>query len=139
MIDAYISHLGAFLFGATTGAAAQYLAAKYTDKRHIQEHKKKSRNTFNELNAKMPELFKEMGKDLLEDNSALITEFVVLRNRHIPFSSSKKRFYYFDEDHSDLQGKIDHLLDGGFISDVRTGNVPICKMSREFIDLLRGL
>ena len=139
MFDTYASHLVAFLVGATAGAAGQYLATKYTEKRHSQEQKKKSRKTFNELNAKMPELFKKMRNDLLEDKSELVAEFVVLRNRKISFSSSKKRFYYFDEDHSDLQGKIDLLVDHGLIADVRTGNAPIYRMSQEFIDLLRGL
>jgi hypothetical protein len=139
MFDTYVSHLIAFLGGATAGAAGQYFATKYTEKRQSQEQKKKLRKIFNELNAKMPKLFKEMRNDLLEDKSELVAEFVVLRNRKIPFSSSKKRFYYFEEDHPDLQGKIDLLVDHGFIADVRTGNAPIYRMSHEFIDLLKAV
>jgi hypothetical protein len=104
MFDVYVSHLFAFLVGAATGAAGHYLGLKYTDKRRSQEQKENSRCTFNELNTRMPELFKEMRKDLLEDKSELVTEFVALPHRKIPFSSSKNSFYYFGSSRNRVGG-----------------------------------
>ena len=86
----------------------------------------------------MGNLLSEMRKDLRNDQTGLVMEFVLLSNRNVAFGHSKPRFIYYESEHPHLQLKIDRLQDIGFVIDVTRGNAPIYRMTPEFIAALRG-
>ena len=86
----------------------------------------------------MADLLSEMREDLRNDETGLVMEFVILRNRKVVFGHSKHRFVYYESEHPNLQLKIDRLGDMGFVIDVNPGNAPIHRMTPEFVAALRG-
>ena len=50
--------------------------------------------------------------------------------------SSKKRFFYSEEKHPDLQNKVDLLESHGLVVDVTPGNAPMYRMTEDFVGLL---
>lgn len=94
---------------------------------------------YRELRQLMPELLAEMKQDLADDESGLITELAVLPSETVIFNSAKSRFVYYENKHANLQNKIDMLEEHGLIRDVSTGNVPIYRLTGEFIRALRSL
>ena len=84
----------------------------------------------------MPRLLAEMKSDFKKEGMDLVREFAILSNRAVCFSSEKKRFIYYEEDHPDLQNKVDLLEQYGFIKDVTPGNTPIYRMNEEFVEWL---
>jgi hypothetical protein len=86
----------------------------------------------------MPELLAEMGNDLRNDSTELIREFVISHNRNCIFNHTKPRFEYYESDHSDLQLKVDWLVQMGFVAMVRVIPSPIYRMTPEFVMTLRG-
>jgi len=94
---------------------------------------------FAKLRALMPELFTEMKTDLSNDDTGLVREFFILSSKHVILSSMKQRLAYYEDEHPDLRNKVDLLDDHGFIIDVTTGNTPIYRMTKEFVELLMGM
>lgn len=92
---------------------------------------------FDELCEIMPGLLIEMKKDLSEDTTRLIREFVLLPVRGVIFNSTKRRFFYVESEHPDLKNKVDLLEQHGFVVDVTPRNTPIYRMTEEFVRLLR--
>lgn len=131
-----ITHLAAFLIGAMSGAAGQYFATKYTEQRHSKEHTIKSKKQFEHLKDIMPKLFDEMVEDISNDKTRAVREFFVTRSFRSGINSDKHRFLYYEDKHQNLRGKIDLLESNSYVTDVTTGNVPIYRMSEEFVDLL---
>lgn len=93
-------------------------------------------NVASKLVRVMPELIAEMKNDVLTEGSELIREFVVLPNKRVSFWHSKKRFVYFEDEHSDLQNKVDLLEQYGLVADVTPGNTPIYRMDESFVEWL---
>ena len=85
----------------------------------------------------MPELLSEMQRDVKSEGAELVREFCIIPNRRVSYSTSKKRFSYFEDEHEDLKNKIDFLENSGLVEDVTTGNMPIYRMKEEFADWLR--
>jgi hypothetical protein len=85
---------------------------------------------------KVTDLLIEMKKDIEGDGSKVVREFVVLPNDRVLFNSSKRRFTYFENEHSELQNKIDLLEEAKLISLVSTSNTPIYRFSDYFVNLL---
>lgn len=92
--------------------------------------------TFARIKQRMPQLIAEMKKDLTEEGGACVREFFVKGKNTMLGGSSKRRFAYFPEEHENLKGKMDVLENAGLIMDVTTGNVPIYRMSEEFVSLV---
>lgn len=132
-----VSHLATFVGGAAVGSAGQYLADRFTDQRREQKKVSDEKKRFAKLNGLMPQLFEEMAKDLRDDQSATIREFVVSANRNISFNGSKPRFMYFESDHRSLKNQVSLLADAGYVQDVSVGNAPIFRMRENFVLLLR--
>ncbi len=127
----------AFLVGTATGAAGGYFASKYTDRRREQEAAKKAKKQFLAIKKQMPQLLAEMSTDLAGEGYADVREFFVLPNRKVCLGGSEKdRFIYYEEDHSNLRGKLDILENAGYIFDVTPKNTPIFRMTEEFVGLL---
>jgi hypothetical protein len=49
---------------------------------------------------------------------------------------SQPRFAYYENEHDNLKWKIDILEENSYIIDVTPDNVPIYRMTEEFVDLL---
>lgn len=92
---------------------------------------------YTEALAAMPELLLDMSQALRNRDTSLLREFFVLESRRLHLGgSSKPRMTYYEEDYVDLRVKLDILLDYGFLSDVTVGNVPILRLTPEFVRLL---
>jgi len=134
-----VSYLATFLGGATVGSAGQYLADRFTDQRREQKKVSDEKKRFANLNDLMPQLFLEMAKDLKEDQSATIREFVVLSTKGISFNGSKPRIVYFVSEHPNLMNQVPLLAEAGYVQDVTVGNAPIFQMRKDFVLMLREL
>jgi len=86
----------------------------------------------------MPALIAEMKQDLERDDGKCVREFFVMSKRHSLGGSDKPRFFYYEEDHDNLRGKIDILENRGYLIDVTPGNCPIYRMTEEFVTLVLG-
>lgn len=93
-------------------------------------------STFLETKKQMPELIAEMKKDLEGENGKFVREFFVMSRRHSLGGSEKPRFIYYEEDHENLRGMMDILENHGYIVDVTPKNVPIYRMTEEFVRLV---
>jgi hypothetical protein len=98
---------------------------------------KQDRINFQNLSKQMPDLLGEMKEDISRPEDKLCREFVVLLNRNMAFSSSKKRFFYFESEHPDLQNKIDLLRRFGFVERASFESDLIYFMQEWFVDLLK--
>lgn len=87
----------------------------------------------------MPEWLTEMQRDVKSEGNELVREFIILQNERVAFSSTKKRFCYFENEHSDLKNKVDILEHFGLVNDVTTKNMPVYRMNEEFVDWLREI
>ena len=132
------STITAFLIGVATGAAGQYFAEKYTDQRREKEAKLQRRKLFHSITEQMPALIGEMKADLSGDGHGLVREFFVLPSSNVMLGgTSKPRFTYFENEHTDLRLKLDLLARAGFIQDITENTAPIFLMQEEFVDLMR--
>lgn len=132
----WMSSVIGFLLGAATGATGKYYADKYTDQRKRYELLKQRKKAFGDVKKQMPELIAEFKRDLSKDGNKLTREFFIVPERKMPLNSTKKRFVYYEEDHKDLQCKIDLLEERGFLVNVTQAHTPIYKMTEEFVELL---
>jgi hypothetical protein len=98
-------HFLTFLLGAAIGAAGNYLALKYKDRRRDSEESKKEKNTFKIITDQMPELIAEMKADFSRKENSLVREFFVLPHDKIPCNSEKPRFSYYENEHHNLKIK----------------------------------
>jgi len=87
----------------------------------------------------MPDLLVKMQCDVKSEGNELVREFVILPNRNVVFSSTKKRFCYFENEHRDLRNKVDILEQFRLVYDVTSKNTPIYRMNEEFVDWLREI
>lgn len=132
-----VSHLVTFVGGALVGGAGQYLADRLTDQRRRQESKSATSKQFDDLKSTMSNLFSEMLKDLGDDQTQSIREFVVMSNNRVSFNGTKSRFIYFEDKHPDLRVQVDRLHSAGYLDDVTVGNAPIYRMREQFIALIK--
>jgi hypothetical protein len=93
-------------------------------------------NRFAAILRQMPKLIAEMKKDLFTEEGKHVREFFVMSRRHVLGGSEKPRFCYYEEDHDNLRGQIDILENQGYLTDVTPKNVPIYRMSEEFVRLV---
>ena len=91
---------------------------------------------FLQVKKQMPGLIAEMKKTLEGENGKFVREFFVMSRRHSLGGSEKPRFIYYEEDHENLRGMMDILENHGYIVDVTPKNVPIYRMTEEFVGLV---
>jgi len=130
-----LTHSIAFLIGAVTGAAGQYLADRFTDQRRSQVARSEADKRFEKVQRAMPAFIAEIKEDLAGD--AFVREFAVLPTKTIPYSSSHTVFLYYEDQHPDLLGKVVLLESVGFVDDHSRGNNPLFRMSEEFVEQVR--
>ena len=137
-----VSHLVTFLGGAAVGATGSYLGNRFTDQRRHQEAKRAERAQFAKLQTVMPGLLVEMAKDLREDSTKAVREFLVPPSRRILFRPGKLRFMYCVDECAGVENYVDRLLEAGYIDPVgnldgpMSANVPIYRMREHFVTLL---
>lgn len=132
----WLSLVTGFLVGAATGATGSYLATRFTDQRRDREARRAARERFERTCSKVPELIAEMRSDLTQPDNASVREFVVLRDSRTGFNSSRRRFRYHEDEHSDLLGQITVLENEGYVEDVTVGQTPIYRFSEGFVETL---
>lgn len=135
-MESWATHFITFLIGVATGAAGDYFAAKYTDRRRDKEGATKIVKIFKNARDQMPDLIKEMKEDFSTHINASIREFVILPNKRVIFNSDQPRFSYFEDEHENLKGKISVLENFGFVVDITVSNAPIFRIKEEFWDLV---
>jgi len=135
-MESWGTHFIAFLVGVATGAAGNYFASKYTDRRRDSEKAKKAKDTFRKVKDQMPDLIAEMKVDFTKHENSSIREFVVLPSDKVLFNSQQQRFLYFENQHQNLKGKIAVLENQGYVIDVTVSNAPIYRITEEFWDLV---
>lgn len=91
---------------------------------------------FTDIAEQMPELITEMQTDLQREECKFVREFAILGKKSYSFNSTKPRLVYYEEDYSNLRGMIDTLENRGYVVDVTPGNVPIYRMTEEFVRLV---
>jgi hypothetical protein len=136
-MDTWMKYLITLLIGATAGAIGGYYASKYTDKRRKKESNKERKNKIKQLYEQIPELLKEMHEDFTNPQLSNIRELVILQSKKIIFTSSKKRFAYYKDEHSELQEKIDILEDNGFLERQKEIETPVYRINENFIQIIK--
>ncbi len=136
-MEAWTSHIIAFVIGALSGAAGQYLATKYTEKRQRKEAQQEISKSFEKLHRMMPNLFTEMIHDLSQPGNEIVREVVLLPNERVIFNSGdKQRFAYYADKHKNLQNMFDILVEHGFVQNTTPGDTSIYRLTEEFVNLL---
>lgn len=125
-----------FLIGVATGAAGNYFASKYTDRRRDSEKAKKAIDSFKRIKNQMPELIAEMKTDFTKSENSTIREFVILPYDRVISNDQQPRFYYCEHQHENLRGKISILENHGYVRDVTVSNTPIYRITEDFWNLI---
>lgn len=74
-----------------------------------------------------------MKKDLAGDPD--VRDVVVLPNERVGFNWSQKHFRYYQSDDPELRAKCERLHEAGYLQP-KPSNVPVCRMTQEFVDLV---
>jgi hypothetical protein len=130
------SHIATFLAGVFIGAAGEYFALKYTDRRRAKEYTADSRKQFCNVASKMSELIKEIQVDLRKPGYSMVREFFILPGKGVVLNAPGKHLEYYEDEHEDLPHKVTLLENHSYVTDVTCTNVPKYRMSEEFVDLL---
>jgi hypothetical protein len=94
---------------------------------------------FQKVKSAMPDLVREMRADLSREGGEFVREFVLARKRWMMGPGTAHSFFYYYEDHDNLDGKIQILENYGFVTDVTTGNAKRYRLREEFVELLLTL
>jgi hypothetical protein len=89
---------------------------------------------FLKVKTSMPELIAEMKEDLTKEGNEFNREFFIVSRRWT--LNVVRCFFYYFEDHGDLQGKIHVLENYGFVKDVTPGNAKKYRMIEDFVELV---
>lgn len=125
-----------FVVGAFTGAAGQYLGAKYTDQRRAKELSSVQNKKWVDLEVRFPNVIREMKKDVKNPVFLSVREFFVKSSRYT-VNRSEPFFEYHTDIHSDISAAVQYLVELGYVVDITPGNCPMYRMKEHFIDQLR--
>lgn len=128
----------AFLAGIATGASGKYLADRFTDQRRRGEREADTVKRFKAIVAQMPKLIAEMATDFQGPDGNVIRDIALLHSKGVIFNSSGPKFVYYQDQYENLVGQFVLLENHGFAHDITPGNVPIYRVSEEFVRLLKA-
>ena len=131
------SHLASFLGGTAVGAAGKYIADRFTDQRHKQETEAAERKRFAKVRDAMPELIREMNRDLKKNSDLVLRELVVLPNSGVTFTHDRPRLQYFETAHPHALNQVSLLVGAGYAEKVTEGHVAIFRLTEEFVSRLQ--
>jgi len=128
----------AFLSGAFTGAAGNYLADKFTDARREKKEASALKKLWKDIEERFPEIINEMRTDLLSTQGKGIRAFFLKEsNTYIAFTSEPS-FEYHTDKHPELRAAVLYLSQHGFVQDITPGNTPMYRINEKLVDFLRA-
>ena len=128
----------AFLLGAFTGAAGNYLADKFTDARREKKEAAALKRLWRDIEAKFPEIINEMRSDILSTQGKGVRAlFLKESNTHIAFTSEPS-FEYHTDKHPELRAAVLYLAQHGFVQDITPGKTPMYRINEKLVDFLRA-
>ena len=91
------------------------------------------------MRAQMPALFAEMKADLVQN--PLHLDVVVLPHKRLSFRDQRQPLAYYEDEHSTLRQKFSLLEDAGYVRPINspTPGIPMYRLTKEFVDLVRTL
>ena len=129
--------LVAFLAGIAAETFRSYFSDMLTDRRRDREAKAKEMEQFRDAMNQMPDLFAEMKKDLYDPELKPVREFFIAKKNWTINFGEEPRFIYYEEDHPGLGGTIKVLDNLGYVVEVRSGVLPIYRMTEDFVRLIK--
>ena len=133
------THLLAFVLGVAISALGGFVAWWLVNRHSKQEARAETHQTFDKVCNAMPELIVEMNADVDHPDAATVREFLVFPARRVgPGLGTAKKFRYYEDEHDDLRGKMNILLNHNFIVDTTEASIPKYRMTEEFVELLRA-
>lgn len=129
-----LSHIIVGVIAFVAGLFSNYFASRWADKSKKRSVKKEREKIFQDLEKKMPELINEIRKDFETDSDCRV--FHLLPSKSVVFNTSKPSFFYFEDEHNNLDSKINMLLDSDFIFDITETNTPKYQFTEELIKLI---
>nr|ABV54362.1 hypothetical protein [Stutzerimonas stutzeri] len=128
----------AFLLGAFTGAAGNYLADKFTDARREKKEAAALKRLWRDIEAKFPEIINEMRSDILSTQGKGVRAFFLKEsNTHIALTSGPS-FEYHTDKHPELGAAVLYLAQHGFVQDITPGKTPMYRINEKLVDFLRA-
>lgn len=131
-----LSFVGTFLLGIIIGAAGEFFSNFLTDRRREHEAKSNEKKQFLEVANQMPDLISEMKNDLSKQENKLVREFFIAKKTWSITFGDEVRFIYYEEEHPRLRSKISVLHNLGYITEIRSGDLPIYRMTEGFVRLI---
>ena len=132
-----ISHLATFLGGAVVGAVGTYMVDRFTDRRRAKEAEDAVGAQFKRLSKQMPELIAEFQKDLSDNTTLTLREFVILPNERITFNHDKPRIEVYKTRHPAAKNQVGVLVSEGLVQVVRSSDTPIYRLTESFVERLQ--
>jgi hypothetical protein len=127
----------AYLAGIVTETIRSFFSDMLTDWRHNREAKERELSQFQDAKSQMPELIFEMKSDIYNPEQKPIREFFIAKKTWSINFGDEPRFIYYEEDHPGLRAKIKVLDNLGYVIEVRPGDLPIYRMTENFVRLLK--
>jgi hypothetical protein len=127
------SYIGTFIAGVLVGALGQYLSDHATDRRRDREARSRQRKNFQRLQAMMPALIEDIKRDLTINPE--VRDVAVLSSSGVAFNWPQTHFCYYQNVIDDLRGKFTLLEQAGYL-ERQSSNVPVYRMTQEFVDLV---
>jgi hypothetical protein len=138
-MDTILWYILTFIGGIATGVLGNYFASYLTDIRNKKQIEKQKKRTFSFVYEEMRDLIDEMRNDLLKDDFRHTRSFIILANREIAFNCAIKRFFYYENEHDNLVGKLSMLENYGFIENISDGNTKKYQMKEEFVAKIKSI
>jgi hypothetical protein len=115
---------------------AAYFTALFTSRMQYKHQKSKEnrevKDKFLEAFDLMPELILEMHKDFNSESMSNTRELVILPSKNVLYNNTNPIFQYYSDNHEDLNGKLNILLNYNFIEDLTTSDTQKYRISEFF-------
>jgi hypothetical protein len=126
--------VGGYILGFVSDIGKDYFKEILGDRRR----ERKALEGFSRVARAMPELVAELKNHLAHHEHG--SELVVLPNAKVIYNDgpNSQKFRCYQERHEDLASKLGLLEDAGYLRNVTAGrNVPVYRMSQDFMDFVR--
>lgn len=134
----WTSFFGGILLGVFIGAAGEYFALLFTDRRKEKEAVARWRKQFEKVEAQLPKLIAEMKADFADPENEHVRKAFLLHNKGVHINMAGPSLSYYESEHVNLVGQFTILENYGYAYDDTTTNATRYRLTEEFVDLLRG-
>jgi len=128
-----LSHILAFVGGVLATIVGGYFTQRLIDRRRKKEQSRSKESRFESTAELMPDIIRQIRKELAKDENNLVQELVVSPHEKIRLPGDKRRIYCYESKHENLHEKLDRLVLEGYVQDISSGNARILRMSGEFL------